>query len=593
MRDVTSTPARVAAEEVRKLIASSIDAGKHFLVEAGAGAGKTFSLIDALQHVIKSQGRRLMRFNQRVACITYTNVAKDEIDSRTDRHPVIEAATIHGFLWSVIRDFQPFLRSELPALGKWAERIKEAGPELGDISKKPIEYNLGYPKIDADKVLLYHDDVTALAAKLLANSKFRHRLNSTHPLIFIDEYQDTDATLAEALKTHVLSNNEGPQIGLFGDHWQAIYDGVCGRIEHPSLVVIPKGANFRSVPAIVNCLNKIRVELPQEVDDTTGSGTASVYHTNDWPQERRTGSHWQGDLPADAAIACYQQLVAKLANQEDWEFQPTKTKVLMLTHSVLATQQGYASLADAFSHNDAFVKKEDSYVKFFADTIEPAWSAFQQRHFGDMLTAIGGQRPPIDKLATKELWNTTMAQLGKLRQAGTIGDVVAFLTKQPLPELRIPDELLRKEKEWQRDGEKADESLVKLINQWDAMKLRPYAELSKMIDFIEDKTPFSTKHGVKGAEFENVLVVIGRGWSKYNFNQYLEWVAKPSSISTDKCAAYERNRNLFYVACSRPRKRLALLFTQKLSTAALKTLADWFGQSSIHALLVTPRIVSC
>ena len=29
----------------------------------------------------------------------------------------------------------------------------------------------------------------------------------------------------------------------------------------------------------------------------------------------------------------------------------------------------------------------------------------------------------------------------------------------------------------------------------------------------------STQHGVKGAEFENVLVIIGRGWNQYNFGR--------------------------------------------------------------------------
>jgi DNA helicase-2/ATP-dependent DNA helicase PcrA len=110
----------------------------------------------------------------------------------------------------------------------------------------------------------------------------------------------------------------------------------------------------------------------------------------------------------------------------------------------------------------------------------------------------------------------------------------------------------------------------------------PYKQVAALSQFIDEKTPFSTKHGVKGAEFENVLVVFGRGWNQYNFAQFLAWAG--TQIPNDKAEAYERNRNLFYVACSRPKKRLALLFTQELNNAALKTLADWFGNNSIHAL---------
>jgi len=51
---------------------------------------------------------------------------------------------------------------------------------------------------------------------------------------------------------------------------------------------------------------------------------------------------------------------------------------------------------------------------------------------------------------------------------------------------------------------------------------------------------------------------------------------------------FERNRNLFYVVCSRPKKRLAIMFTQYVSEPAMRTLTDWFGADAIHALRV-PR----
>jgi DNA helicase-2/ATP-dependent DNA helicase PcrA len=97
-------------------------------------------------------------------------------------------------------------------------------------------------------------------------------------------------------------------------------------------------------------------------------------------------------------------------------------------------------------------------------------------------------------------------------------------------------------------------------------------------------SPFETNHGVKGAEFENVLVVIGRGWSDYNFSEMLEWSAQPARVPANKQNKYEQNRNLFYVACSRPKKRLAILFTQLLSPVAMATVTSWFGGTCIHAL---------
>jgi DNA helicase-2/ATP-dependent DNA helicase PcrA len=68
----------------------------------------------------------------------------------------------------------------------------------------------------------------------------------------------------------------------------------------------------------------------------------------------------------------------------------------------------------------------------------------------------------------------------------------------------------------------------------------------------------------------------------YNFGEMLEWAG--STIPPGKEDAFERNRNLFYVACSRPKHRLALLFTQKLSKRAVSTLEKWFGSTVVEAI---------
>ena len=88
---------------------------------------------------------------------------------------------------------------------------------------------------------------------------------------------------------------------------------------------------------------------------------------------------------------------------------------------------------------------------------------------------------------------------------------------------------------------------------------------------------------MKGAEFENVLVILGRGWNQYNWNQFLEWF--PDRYPKDKEDSYLRNRNLFYVACSRPKRNLALLFTQELSQSAINTLESWFGAENVSAFI--------
>jgi ATP-dependent DNA helicase UvrD/PcrA len=567
-------PAEEAAEAARQQIYECIRGRGSFLVEAGAGAGKTHSLISALAYLIRDQGAAMLRWHQKVACITYTNVAKDEIRSRTDHHPAIFCDTIHGFCWSEIKGFQSQLRAELPRLEEWSEKLQEAG----GVGKRAIEYSLGHRRVAEECVSVSHGDVLALFVALMKYEKFRALVACRYPILLIDEYQDTDINFVDALKTYFLGGKGSPLIGLFGDHWQMIYRGVCGKIEHPALRLIKKGANFRSVRAVVDVLNRMRPELTQSVTDPEAEGSAAVYHTNGWPGHRRTEPHWRDDLPEGAAHQALKVLVEHLAS-EGWQFAPEKTKVLMLTHNVLAAEQGYANLASAFPYNEAFIKKEDPHILFFLETVEPVCAAYEGRRYGEMFAALGGGTPAIRSHRDKMQWVRDMEALLSVRAGATVGAVVDLLRRTQRPP--VPDSVERRERDLERLGSNPHFEEGSPLQTLYKLRQVPYQEVVSLDRFVDDQTPFSTKHGVKGAEFENVLAVFGRGWNLYNFNQMLEWAA--SNVPPGKQESFERNRNLFYVACSRPRKRLALLFTQKLSEEALATLASWFGKGAIHA----------
>ena len=46
-----------------------------FAMVAGAGSGKTTSLVTALKALLKTEGPRMLRDGQQAVCITYTNRA--------------------------------------------------------------------------------------------------------------------------------------------------------------------------------------------------------------------------------------------------------------------------------------------------------------------------------------------------------------------------------------------------------------------------------------------------------------------------------------------------------------------------------------
>lgn len=570
------SPAEAASLRALNEVYACLEAGQSFRLEAGAGAGKTYSLVKALRFLIEQNRATMLRRSQRIACITYTNVAKDEIVARTDGSPLVLCDTNHAFCWSLINGFQRQIRELLAGMSDWQERIEEAGG-LGD---RAVEYSLGHRSIRERRISLHHDDVLPLTIKLMENVKFRRLMTDRHPVILIDEYQDTDANWVEAIKTHFLGQPDAPLFGFFGDHWQKIYGNGCGRLEHPAVKEIGKEANFRSVNAVVKTLNKMRPELPQFVEDPDAPGQVRIFHTNGWIGQRQRGAHWGGDLPSDVGHDALKRVQA-LLSEDGWIFTSGATKVLMLTHRVLAAEQGYSSLPSVFRYNDSFTAKEHPYISYFVDMLEPACDAYEHRRFGAMFDAIGSKVPLIRRPADKTAWATAMDRLMEIRTNGTVGDILDHLLASRRP--RLPDAIEERERELKEFVPTENEPMPDALSEIEKLRAVRYSEIKALRAYHSGFSPFETKHGVKGAEFENVLVVVGRGWNRYNFGEMLE-LATLQAIPAEKQEAFERNRNLFYVACSRPRRRLALLFTQLLAPAAMTTLGNWFGEETIEAL---------
>jgi DNA helicase-2/ATP-dependent DNA helicase PcrA len=572
-------PAEAAATVAQLKVNACIDAEKNFRLEAGAGAGKTYSLVEALKRLITDRGKTYLKRAQKVACITYTQVARDEIIKEIDHHPAIVVETIHTFCWGFMSRFQTQLRELLPKIKRNTEKIEEAG----GLGIRTVEYNLGFFGIEEDKVTLYHDDVPQLMAMLLELKKFRQLLTSIYPVLLIDEYQDTDKDFIGAVAKYFFEGGEGPLVGLFGDHWQTIYRDDFGLAEYSGVEAIDKGANFRSVPAVVNVLNKLRPELTQAVKDPEAVGEARVFHTNAYVGERTDDRNSKHDLLAPVARD-YLALLRERLTADGWDFSPTKTKILMLTHNALAEEQGYPSIADVFKkRKEAFAKKEDKTIEFLVDTVEPMCRAYQSGRYGEMFQILG--RPqPVKSHADKVVWNTDMSALGALRLNGTVGDVLHHLKATRRP--RLTAAVTRREDELEAfESKKTDEEEPSYLQRHRGLRAVPYSEIVELTKYIEGSTPFATQHSVKGAEFENVLVVLGGGWNHYNWPQMLELLQTGALTSKNEKGFY-RSRNLFYVVLSRPKKRLAVLLTQTLPANALATLDKLFGSESVHSLVL-------
>jgi DNA helicase-2/ATP-dependent DNA helicase PcrA len=534
--------AKIDADKTDQKIIETLCSGRNFRVEAGAGSGKTYSLNKVIEWLQNNCWREFSIKKQHVICITYTNVAVDVIASRLKPNSFIEPSTIHSFAWSAMNQYQSTLIKLIDE-----NKLLPDDVNIRDISN--VVYTLGARYVDGTTLYLFHNDVITLFSLMLDNVKFRNIFSKVYPLILIDEYQDSFKILIDKFINYFIKNDTGPQFGFFGDSWQTIYqlNNVCGLIDDDKIVEIKKGSNFRSAPKIVNFLNKLRPKLPQisAIDDYEGE--VVVIHSNDYVGTRREDRNFNGDLPLYELEKRLKAVEAhfrkKIMKQEE------NLKILMITHRVLAAQQGYSNLLNLLG--DAFRNEEDEILKFFMNTIEPIFEALKSNNTQLLFESLGIRRYPINTKAQKQDWSDLKYKLESARNS-IVSDVLSIVISSKL--IPIPPKVAEINKNifiapdmTYRNGTISD--LANLA----------YNEFVNGIEFLRPSAIYSTDHGVKGEEYDNVIFVIGRGWNHYNFERYMPM--DPNNISADNQGSYERNRNLFYVCCSRPKKSLILFIT--------------------------------
>ncbi|ELB1139173.1 ATP-dependent helicase [Vibrio parahaemolyticus] len=102
------TPNEIREKEIQQSIFEQIDNFRSFRFNAGAGSGKTYALIETLKYV--SVHKILAKKSpQKIACVTYTNVAVNEIEGRLGNSDLVHVSTIHERVWDLIKRSQPEL----------------------------------------------------------------------------------------------------------------------------------------------------------------------------------------------------------------------------------------------------------------------------------------------------------------------------------------------------------------------------------------------------------------------------------------------------------------------------------------------------
>ncbi len=572
---------------------------------AGAGSGKTTSLVKALAHVTATRGPSLRAKTQRVACITYTEVAAREIHDDIGNDSLASVSTIHSFLWSLVKPFQKDISTWVSAniekqiadlllkQEQYTSRTRSAtkDKDASDLAKRRqqqaavggvIRWTYGTGS-DYARGVLGHADILKMVPQMILTQNLLARLVARQfPFIFVDESQDTFPEVVECLK-RVWALADGEMcLGFFGDPMQQIYQqGVVSISLELGWRNIDKPENFRSSRRVLTCINAVRSEgdTLQQVTGLTatqseGEAFCFVLPTDDhrsenlervrtWLDEHSSSGNW-----------------TRAAHEGG-------SQVLMIVHRMAARRLGFDALYSAFNDNkadslgDAFNEGLAWPLAPFRDVILPLCSA-DEPSSPEVLAVLKENSPLIKSgRASREVraaltaGYSAVTELRELadgaEKAATLGDILKFSADRQLLELdpRMAAYLYPLS-EFQ--DVVLDEKTTSVLN---AMARCTFSELEGYYKYVNQESPYSTQHGTKGSEFERVVVVLDDDEGTYPLYSYDKFLGlrQPSTRDLEnqaqgKDSAVERTRRLFYVCVSRAKESLAIvLFADDVSQA--------------------------
>lgn len=427
---------------------------KSFFLYAGAGSGKTHSLVEAVRDLCRRQGRQLTLNGQKIAVITYTNAARDEILQRLSFDPRVEVRTIHAFAWSLIKGYDADIRIWLHANLEEEIRDLEEKQAKGRASKASTDraYSIERKGLRRDGLsnitkfiysptgdnrtrdALNHAEVIAMTSHFLTHKAgLRRLLIAKHPVVLIDESQDTVASFMDALLSVQAACSQQMSLGLFGDTMQRIYnDGKVGLANAiPDDWETPrKVMNHRCPKRVVRLINGIRADddnQEQQPRSDAAEGTVRLFLA----REDSTSKKAVEDKAAAA--------MARLTEDPLWMPDKGAVKMLALEHLMAARRFGFEKFFEPLYRYEnmrtGLLDGTGRGLGFFTRELLPLATALVANDRFGVAAAIRRTSPLLDR---ERLAQSGVEQHKMLERARVVADdlKVILIADNPAPSLR-------------------------------------------------------------------------------------------------------------------------------------------------------------
>lgn len=593
-----------------------------FILYAGAGAGKTHTLHQTLKKIKENLIFDLIRENKKLAIITYTNAACDEIKERINYDDNFFVSTIHSFAWSLIAPFTKEIKNiieiklnntileEEEGLRKAKSQNNKSSLERKskiDRAKKRLlllentkSFTYNPNSSNVEETSLEHSEIIDIFSKLLFEKKsFRKILINKYPILFLDEAQDTYEKVINALiQTQTEFDNQFV-IGLFGDNMQRIFQNNSKKIDHkiPETWARPKKLdNWRCPRRVVKLINKIRFDDDQFEQEAKkelyGFVRCVIVDTTSLSIDKSM---------IEEKVCSYME---DCTSDKNWKIS-SEVKTLILEHHMAATRSNfyrfYKPLYDNKSIKSKLNTADTQALRFLIGVFYNLISAIQSQDGFQIIKILRGNSEVFKDL--NGLKNNQLDYLKEIKKKkdflfdlirdngnNSIKNLLNYIYENNL--LIVPEVLIQAlnfNAESVIDVDNMPSEIHAYSNALDSH----INELINYVNYIDGRSSFGTHQGVKGLQFERVMAILDddeAGGFLFNYDKFLGVKSLSDNDKKNEAQgednALSRTRRLFYVICSRAEKSLAVVCYTKNSELLKNKLIEkeWFDESEIHLI---------
>ncbi|WP_455224991.1 UvrD-helicase domain-containing protein [Granulicatella sp.] len=462
---------------------------------------------------------------------------------------------------------------------------------LNDIESKKtnkIIYNPIQNRDKLEKYVISHDTLLLYSKNIITSQNILKRLFSDrYPYVLVDEYQDTDGKVIDIIDSiREYSNTKKKfMVGFFGDSLQRIYGSGIGILPNKhEYKIIEKKFNRRSSKQIVELIEKIRNDNfgQQSIYNDFDNGSYNFYVAGDefnldtFLQEKGLTDNTSCLLMKNDDITKargFDEILSVLKkfprfSGNNWDNVNSEFLQKNLQH------MGWF-LREILIFIDFIQKSTDcnSTVKEVIQFIATSKSSLTfavLKQFIDNLRENNLSIITIDECISR-IVNIQEKISGKeiLRKIFSIDDTADNILLNI--KNRAYDYFY-----YSQDSEESERETA-VVDEFFNLDISQFIKWYNYIfdDSKQESISYYTLHGSKGLEFDNVVVVLQDNFArktdycKYYFENY----ENPDCL--DK--RFSEVRNLLYVACSRAKLNLHVIYICSLQESILENIESIFG----------------